>query len=75
MTPAMQRTLIHPTMAKQLPNIKTARLSGCGEYLWYPSHDEIDYETGEVFRTEGPPPIRLADHDGLLEAWRKLTGA
>jgi len=62
-------------MATQLPNIKKALLSKCGEYLWYPSQDVIDYSTGEATREEGPPPIRLADHDGLLEAWTKLTGA
>ena len=71
----MQRTLIHPTMATQLPNIKKARLSVCGEYLLYPSTDTINLETGEVLREDGPKPIKLADHEGLLEAWTKLTGA
>ena len=74
MTPAMQRTLIHPTMKTKLPNIKTALLSKCGLYLWYPAKDDIDHSTGEAVR-EDHKPIKLADHEGLLEAWRKLTGA
>ena len=70
----MQRTLIHPTMTSKLPNIKEAKLSRCGEYLWYESKDTINLETGEAVR-EDHKPIKLAEHDGLLEAWTKLTGA
>lgn len=61
-------------MQTKLPNIKTAQLSKCGQYLWFPTKDKINHETGEGVR-EDHKPIKLADHEGLLEAWKKLTGA
>lgn len=61
-------------MQTKLPNIKTALLSKCGEYLWFPKKDTINYETGEGVRLD-VKPIKLADHEGLLEAWKNLTGA
>jgi len=70
----MQRTLIHPTMPTKLPNIKEAKLSKCGLYLWFETVDVINYETGAGIRIDHKP-IKLADHEGLLEAWTKLTGA
>lgn len=61
-------------MTTRLPNIKEAKLSKCGLYLWFETKDVINLKTGEGTRVDHKP-IKLADHDGLLEAWTKLTGA
>lgn len=70
----MQRTLIHPTMKTKLPNIKEGKMSKCGLYLWFDDQEQLDFTTGARVHTS-VPPLKLADHEGLLEAWTKLTGA
>lgn len=49
-------------------------MSKCGLYLWFEDQEQLDFTTGARVHTS-VPPLKLADHEGLLEAWTKLTGA
>ena len=61
-------------MKMNMPNIKEGKLSKCGNFLWFEAQETLNLAEGTRVRLE-VPPLRLADHEGLLEAWTKLTGA